>query len=712
MSTTLAKVKRNGPTTEAALDALLIARQWGYADDTRRISVMQSDGVTLRRFWDATRLADQTATYGTALIGTQGITGVTPSGGSSGAASTLQAMLTGLATASTGYIFNGTGVQASSNFNISGSGAIGGILTLASNLGFTNASDITIPDNQGAALTIKEAGNPYLRFVTTNGSESIALSKAVSMSSTLGVTGTTTLTGNVGIGTGPATSAGLEIASASLVGTSQYGFVCNPVFGTGATTLGSAGTFKVTNSGSFTMGAARALHIISPTLGASTVTELVGLEIATQTGGGTNYAIRTGNSGLIQLNSLTASSAVATDASKNLISVTNTGTGNNVLSASPTLTGTINAASQTLSGTLGVTGATQLTGRVQIGTSVSGNKALGICEGLCLTQGGGTTQYGLVLNPLSGTDATVSYTALYINNRINALTTDAHGLRIVNATIVGGAVANNYGLLVDNQSGGTNNWAIKTGTGLVSLGDNVTIAGTLGVTGVTTLANTLQRTASGEFLVQNTNNAGGSTGGIRLYTSSGDIKLEAVGGVNLTGSTGVTVTGNTAITGTTSSSGIITATSGINSAGRIEFSGNITGATKQMYLSSQKGVSIYGGGGSENDFSLFNGSGQAVFTNATGTQNVVMYGHVETTGALSASGLTTFANATSTTAGGAVGAKFGISGVTGLYFGSGAPTVSAPQGSLYLRTDGSSTSSRAYINTNGSTTWTAITTAA
>jgi hypothetical protein len=48
----------------------------------------------------------------------------------------------------------------------------------------------------------------------------------------------------------------------------------------------------------------------------------------------------------------------------------------------------------------------------------------------------------------------------------------------------------------------------------------------------------------------------------------------------------------------------------------------------------------------------------------------------------------------------------------GIYSGTGAPTISAAQGSLYLRTDGSSTSTRAYINTNGSTTWTAITTAA
>jgi len=48
----------------------------------------------------------------------------------------------------------------------------------------------------------------------------------------------------------------------------------------------------------------------------------------------------------------------------------------------------------------------------------------------------------------------------------------------------------------------------------------------------------------------------------------------------------------------------------------------------------------------------------------------------------------------------------------GIYFGSGVPTVAAAQGSLYLRSDGSTTSTRAYINTNGSTTWTALTTAA
>jgi hypothetical protein len=48
----------------------------------------------------------------------------------------------------------------------------------------------------------------------------------------------------------------------------------------------------------------------------------------------------------------------------------------------------------------------------------------------------------------------------------------------------------------------------------------------------------------------------------------------------------------------------------------------------------------------------------------------------------------------------------------GIYFGSGAPTVSAAKGSLYLRSDGTTTNDRAYINTDGATTWTALTTAA
>lgn len=65
-------------------------------------------------------------------------------------------------------------------------------------------------------------------------------------------------------------------------------------------------------------------------------------------------------------------------------------------------------------------------------------------------------------------------------------------------------------------------------------------------------------------------------------------------------------------------------------------------------------------------------------------------------------------------AGGTAGSGYVFSSTSnyGIFFGSGAPTLSAAKGSLYLRSDGTTTNNRAYINTDGSTTWTALTTAA
>jgi hypothetical protein len=77
-------------------------------------------------------------------------------------------------------------------------------------------------------------------------------------------------------------------------------------------------------------------------------------------------------------------------------------------------------------------------------------------------------------------------------------------------------------------------------------------------------------------------------------------------------------------------------------------------------------------------------------------------------------GVVTVGSTTATPAGGSTAVRlvFGTTSGFGIYVGSGAPTVSAAQGSLYLRSDGSSTSTRLYVNTNGSTTWTNVTTAA
>jgi hypothetical protein len=74
----------------------------------------------------------------------------------------------------------------------------------------------------------------------------------------------------------------------------------------------------------------------------------------------------------------------------------------------------------------------------------------------------------------------------------------------------------------------------------------------------------------------------------------------------------------------------------------------------------------------------------------------------------------TIFSGTAVPSGGAVDTAYLMSSTAhlGVYFGTGAPTVSAAQGSLYMNVAGSSTSTRLYVNTDGSTTWTNVTTAA
>lgn len=86
--------------------------------------------------------------------------------------------------------------------------------------------------------------------------------------------------------------------------------------------------------------------------------------IFTGAGSGTSVGLNVGTGktltvgGTQNMAALTASTALALDASKNVVSVTNTGTGNNVLAGSPTLTGTVSAAAATLSGNLTLSGGT------------------------------------------------------------------------------------------------------------------------------------------------------------------------------------------------------------------------------------------------------------------------------------------------------------------------------------------------------------------
>jgi len=78
-----------------------------------------------------------------------------------------------------------------------------------------------------------------------------------------------------------------------------------------------------------------------------------------------------------------------------------------------------------------------------------------------------------------------------------------------------------------------------------------------------------------------------------------------------------------------------------------------------------------------------------------------------TTGALTA-----FSGTAPPAAGaGPVGVKISSTADFGVFVGSGAPTVTAAKGSLYLRTDGSTTNDRMYVASDSAGAWTAVITA-
>jgi hypothetical protein len=150
------------------------------------------------------------------------------------------------------------------------------------------------------------------------------------------------------------------------------------------------------------------------------------------------------------------------------------------------------------------------------------------------------------------------------------------------------------------------------------------------------------------------------------------------------------IVGNVTITdisvGTVTATGNVQA-GNLRTAGLISATGNITGGNVL--------------GGANVNATTHTGTTVSVSGNVTG-------------GNLLSAGTAAILSGTAIPAGGTAGAGYKMSSTAnlGIFFGSGAPTLSAAQGSLYLRTDGSSTTTRMYINTNGATTWTNVVTSA
>ena len=286
----------------------------------------------------------------------------------------------------------------------------------------------------------------------------------------------------------------------------------------------------------------------------------------------------------------------------------------------------------------------------------------------------------------------------------------ATGNTFAGNTTVGNLLTSGFVSATSNVTGGNINTAgVVSATGNI-IGGNLNVAG-LSLSGnvvsainltanITTTANIQAGNLKSSGIMSATANVTGGnilTGGLISATSTITSAANITGGNILTGGL-VSVTGN--ITGGNINYGIgnVTGTGNVIggnllTGGLISVTGNITGGNVL--------------GGANVNAITHTGTTASLSGNVTG-------GNVLSSAVLSAVGNATILSGTAIPAGGTTGAGYKLSSTAnlGVFFGSGAPTLSAAKGSLYLRTDGSTTNNRMYVNTDGITTWTAVITAA
>jgi len=364
----------------------------------------------------------------------------------------------------------------------------------------------------------------------------------------VGIAGTTFMGGNLyvagtaSIGALATTFYGLSTSGTLSGAVTQIGIVAENTFNASATNSGTAiyaqPIFAASNSGTPT---SYGIIAATPSIGSgTTLSQAIGLYVAPQTGTGINtgYAIYT-NTGAVRFGD-----------------------------------------------------ALTVVGAIGVGTGAIASRAINV-QGITLT--GTSTQYGIVSNPTFDTGATVEGAAMYAAGALAASTamTNCYGMVIDNPSLGSGAsISINTGLVIFNQTAGSTNYAIKTGTGLVSFGDQVSVTKASGVTFVS------QGSGTNSTYCQ-WNNTGG-TADIGIDNSAGN-SLVSTGGVayalslvSPVGKAIVLATNGGAAVLTLASAGTSAFTGTVQAAGYLSSDGT-TGLTQASTTTAGKSITVKNG---------------------------------------------------------------------------------------------------------------------
>ena len=278
------------------------------------------------------------------------------------------------------------------------------------------------------------------------------------------------------------------------------------------------------------------------------------------------------------------------------------------------------------------------------------------------------------------------------NSTTSGALTVAGGVGIAGNLYIGGDIFGNVSV-TDLNVGNV------SASGYISAIGNIT-GGNVNAVGLSLSGNVVSAINSTSNITTTANVISGNVNAVGLMSATGNIIGGNLSAVNL-------------VINRISSddSSFVNIEDGVNVTGAIDASGNITGsnlsAPGNILGSNLSAVQLVINRSSSDDSSFVNIEDGVNVTGAIDASGDITGSNLSATGTVLAQ------SATAIPVGGTTGAGYKLSSTAnfGIFFGSGAPTLAAAQGSLYLRSDGTTTNNRMYINTDGATTWTAVTTA-